>query len=560
VHHIKGCNNWEKEYPELIIPKNYKEGGGTCVSPRKYVEALMLRCFGSKFDAKSATFIKKIADVKRFFEKAFSEQKPEDESQDAGAYKMNGLLLDALKSAMQPSDFDYYCSKHTKDAGFIVFKGVLSPKQASRIRKMVEDGEIDVDIQISAGEQMFYLNSMQSFENTFSESSHEELLKKIQDPKGCQVFELQRKIFKAGVGSVSDFDAAVARLMHDSQVNLSVVLKNVALDVDNTDSPWNSLPIFFNFKDEKLFDSIRAILIDIIRRSSMCLSRLLINCAENSKKLSSSQIFYIIKNLLPRSSSHDLNIGGLLSSILRGNFSAVDRLHTDAVFSSLLQNMNELRSSAVPQIFESLIINRDGTPDYGQQMRVLKYAFEIPYERGQVLIPRIAATYFQRKCHSLRLVFDSTYALSKLKHKPNPTDHPFAYISPPSWTKKEDEEQRAYIEPVDVLVPVSMRSGMLGSRYGKWAPVNCMELKIFAQDYDCLRDFEYFSEIKKIEDQWNLRSSQNFQADSLAKLQRELKRDWWYCSMKLHLQYICACYSLVAKLCSNRNRQVCLRI
>jgi hypothetical protein len=85
-------------------------------------------------------------------------------------------------------------------------------------------------------------------------------------------------------------------------------------------------------------------------------------CGENQKKITSSQIYYLIKNLFPKSAPYQLNIGNVLKHTLQGNFSVIDRMYTDAVYSSLLGIMNDLRSPGVPQVLESLMINPDGTP------------------------------------------------------------------------------------------------------------------------------------------------------------------------------------------------------
>jgi len=328
----------------------------------------------------------------------------------------------------------------------------------------------------------------------------------------------------------------------------------VALDVDNSDSPWNDLPIFFNFKDSNKYADFRTILIDVVKRACACVSKLTIDCQENAKKIASSQIFYVIKNLLPRSSTNQLGIAYFLSSLLKGNFSAIDRSFTDAVYSSLLQNMNDLRSIGVVQVFQTLVMNRDGTPDYAQQMRVLKYAFKTPYNSGRILVPRISSSYVNGVFKSLHLVFDSTYGLDKLKQKPSPKDHPFAYITPPSWAKTAEGEKRFFVEPWDVLVPVTRRTGALGRLYGEWNLPRSFELKIFAHDNDVLEDFGYFFEIKKIEQHWNA-VHQDSKNPVSPEIERNLKRDWWYCTMKLHVQFLCACYSLVATLCANRNQQ-----
>jgi hypothetical protein len=301
-------------------------------------------------------------------------------------------------------------------------------------------------VEIPAGEQTFYL-SEDEFREFFQEMHHDQLLSEVRDASGStsisppwltglpsplpvyKELKLQKQFLNCD--EFSGFERCLSLMYLMSQQQLAGILKNVALDVDNFDSPWNSLPIFYNFKDPIRFAEIRPILIEIIRKSLTCLALLCKFCGENQKKITSSQIYYLIKNLFPKSAPYQLNIGSVLKLTLQGNFSVIDRMYTDAVYSSLLGIMNDLRSPAVPQVLESLMVNRDGTPDYGQQMRVLKYAFKIPYQNGQILIPRISVMKKNGGLESLRLVLDSTFALNKMHQKPTPKDHPFAYIKPP---------------------------------------------------------------------------------------------------------------------------------
>ena len=350
-------------------------------------------------------------------------------------------------------------------------------------------------------------------------------------------------------------ERCVSRMHFTSQKNLAKILKNVALDVDNFDSPWNTLPITFNFKDQVRYGKIRATLIEIIRKSLTCLSLLCKGCAENQRKITGSQFYFLIKNLFPQSPRNHLKIGITLRHTLRGNFKVVDRMYADAVFSCLLKFMNDVRQSTLPQVLESLMLKHDGTSDYEQQMRVLKFALKIPYSNGQVLIPRLFVERNEKGVlDTLFLMLDSTYALNKLKNKPqHPKDHPFAYIKPPSWAKSANGEKRLYIEPWDVCVQPISRTGFLADRYGVWSPVASFDLKVLSQEYDVLKDFDYFQSVQVIEQQWEkMGETQQIKERDFA----DLKRDWWYCTMLYHLQYLCACYSLVAKLCSTRNIQV----
>jgi hypothetical protein len=103
----------------------------------------------------------------------------------------------------------------------------------------------------------------------------------------------------------------------------------------------------------------------------------------------------------------------------------------------------------------------------------------------------------------------------------------------------------------------TLRTGFLAKRYGEWCPVTSFNLKALSQEYDVLQDFGYFSNLQAIEKRWEaVHMDKSLDAKALINIERDLKRDWWYCTMLLHLQYLCACYSLVAKLCSNRNIQV----
>jgi hypothetical protein len=532
------------------------EGAGNSVSPKAYSEAMMKRNFPNLEGTNMMT--KKVQAVARAFERAFASQDDEDAMGDeSSAYSQNGQLMECLQYAMKPSDFDFFIKKYVEKFNLYTFKALVSPVQASRIRIAAKHNQVQIDV--SAGEQTFYLSKNSGpfvfFEQIFSEdfrSSFEEQISK------SKVIEFENEKQHLNAATADQIDFYFLHLICDSQKHLAKILKEVALDVDNSDSPWNDLPIFFNFKDTAKYSDLRTILIDIVRRACACVSKLAIGCQENAKKITSSQIFYVIKNLLPRSSNNQLNIASLLSSLLKGNFSAIDRMFTDAAYSSLLQNMNDLRTSGVVQVFQSLVLNHDGSPDYAQQMRVLKYAFQTPYNAGRVLVPRIPSTYVSGVFESLRLVFDSTYALDKLKQKPSPKDHPFAYINPPLWAKTAENEKRSYIEPWDVLVPVTRRTGTLGKLYGEWNLPNSFELKLFTPDNDVIEDFGYFSEVKKIEQHWNaIHDTKNSIGNSsIVEIERNLKRDLWYCIMKVHLQFLCASYSLAATLCANRNQQV----
>jgi hypothetical protein len=558
-------DSWTEQHRELKIPQNISPGDNA-VSPKAYAEAVMKH----NFPKLSVTdFNKKVSAVERNFRRAFAAQNDDDDNdEEATAYTQNEELLDALKYAMKPSDFDFFCNKYVEKADLYAFKGIVSPVQASRIRTLLDSGDDEYyeysGLDVKPGEQMFYLFKHHheeehpigdhAFGNVFKEEFRSTFEDKI---RGGKIFEFDKEKANVASENVSDIDREMIRMIWNSQMHLADILKCVALDDDNSESPWNDLPIFFNFKDPNKYSEFRPILVDIIRKACLCVSNLLRDSQENAKKINSPQVYYVIKNLLPKSSANQLNIASMLSSILKGNFSAIDRMFTDAVYSSLLQNMNDLRSNAVPIILQSLVVNRDGTPDYSQQMRVLKSIFQNPYNEGRVLIPRIPSSYVGGTFKSLRLVFDSTYGLAKTKNKPTPKDHPFAYINPPPWAKTVDNEKRFFIEPWDVLLPVVRRSGVLGKFYGEWCPPRFFELKAFANDFDCLDDFGYFSEIKKIEREWNEVHLKKMDENTLSDIERNLKRDWWYCTMKLHVQFLCSCYSLVAKLCANRNQQVC---
>jgi hypothetical protein len=550
-----GLKDWSEVCPEFKIPQGM-QGEGNSASPKSYSEAMMRLNFPK---LGGLNFSKKVQAVERAFERAFAAEVDEDESaDDSAAYSQNGQLMECLQYAMKPSDFDFYVKKFVEKFNLYAFKALISPVQASKIR--VAAAQQNKEIEVSAGEQIFYMskNSNSNFVS-FEELFTEDFRTKFEDQVSkSQVIEFEKEKKFLNAANAEEIDFYFLALIDDSQKHLAKILKEVALDVDNSDSPWNDLPIFFNFKDSTKHSDLRTMLIDVIRRACACVSKLTIGCKENAKKITSSQIFYVIKNLLPRSSSNQLNIASLLSSLLKGNFSAIDRMFTDAAYSSLLQNMNDLRTSGVVQVFQSLVMGRDGCPDYLQQMRVLKYAFQTPYNEGRVLIPRLSASYVSGVFESLCLVFDSTYALDKLKQKPSPKDHPFAYINPPSWAKTAEGEKRSYIEPWDVLVPVTRRTGTLGRLYGEWNLPKFFELKILAPDNDVIEDFGFFSETKKIEQQWNyVHDSKNQVDDSnITEIERNLKRDWWYCVLKVHLQFLCASYSLAATLCANRNQQV----
>jgi hypothetical protein len=59
----------------------------------------------------------------------------------------------------------------------------------------------------------------------------------------------------------------IKSLWQESQHNIACVLKAIALDPENHDSPWNHLPVFFNLRDESRFSDARFILIEIIRQA-----------------------------------------------------------------------------------------------------------------------------------------------------------------------------------------------------------------------------------------------------------------------------------------------------
>jgi hypothetical protein len=550
--------SWTDSLVGLKMPESFSQGANV-VSPKTYVEAVMKKNFPK---ATVQILTKKVEQVERKFKLAFDlGHQDDDDDQEATAYTKNEELWDSLTYAMKPSDFDFFRGKYVAEQGLLAFKAILSPVQASRIRSVLERRSSDIQLDVRPGEQTFYLlkpvedssEDVFTFSKLFKGEFLPNLISIIKDGK---VLEFDQEKANLLGNSVEEYDEAMITMMCQSQLHLARILKCIALDDDNAESPWNDLPIFFDFKDNVKYSDFRPILVDIIKQACSCVSNLLKNSEENSKKINSPQVYYVIKNLLPNSSANQLNIPSMLASILRGNFSVVDRMFTDAVYSSLLESMNDLRSSAIPIILRYLVENRDGTPDYAQQLRVLKSIFQNPYDEGRVLIPRVPASYVGGTFKSLRLVFDSTYGLAKTKNKPSPKDHPFAYITPPPWAKTADGDKRSFIEAWDVLLPVTNRSGTLGRIYGPWCLPRFFELKTFAHDFDCNEEFGYFSEIKKIETEWNEVHSKAMDEDALSEKERNLKRDWWYCTMKLHLQYLCSCYSLVAKLCANRNQQV----
>jgi hypothetical protein len=553
--------SWTDPLEGLKMPEIFSQGANM-VSPKIYVEAVMKGNF-SKLTGRN--FTKKVEHVESKFKKAFGLANQDDhDDEEATAYTKNEELWDSLTYAMKPSDFDFRRKIYVDRAGLFAFKAILSPIQASRIRSFLEletKRGSGLQLDVRPGEQTFYLLKPVegSSENlfTFSNLFKDEFLPNFQIIiKDGKVLEFDQEKANLLGNTVQEHDAAMIQMMRHSQLHLAKILKCIALDDDNAESPWNDLPIFFNFKDDVKYSDFRPILVDIIKQACSCVSNLLRNSEENSKKMKSPQVYYVIKNLLPQSSANQLDIPNMLASILRGNFSVIDRMFTDAIYSSLLESMNDLRSSAIPTILQYLVENRDGTPDYAQQLRVLKSIFQNPCDEGCILIPRVPASFDGSTLKSLLLVFDSTYGLAKTKNKPTPKDHPFAYITPPPWAKTADNEKRLFVEPWDVLLPVVRRTGALGKFYGEWCPPNFFELEAFANDFDCVEDFAYFSEIKKIETQWNELHSKIIDEDALSEKERNLKRDWWYCTMKLHVQYICSCYSLVAKLCANRNQQV----
>jgi hypothetical protein len=553
---------WDDIHAGLQMPKRFPESG-VPASPKSYANAVIQLHFPKLSEQMK---IKKLQAIERNFNNAFdvSVKKEGDETDDKSKQEAgtasNEELLYALKHSMKPSDFDFFCKKYYEKEGLYAFKAIISPLQASRIKFRIRN------MVVEPGEQMFYLlrekfreshDEMVSFNDIFKDDFRATFESVIKDSKIIEFDKVKAQFL--GDGFSRQIDEHLVMMMTHSRTHHFSILKHVALDDGNVDSPWNDLPIFFNFEDSFKYDDFRSKLIEIVRKACTCVQNLLNDCQQNAQKLTSSQIFYVIKNLFPKSSANQLNVANMISSILRGNFSAIDRMHTDAVYSSLLKSMNDSRSNAVPTILQSLVVNRDGTSDYGQQMRVLKYAFQNLYKEGRILIPRIPSSYVNNKFSSLLLVFDSTYSLDKTKSKPTPKDHPFGYISPPPWATvdgKVDGDKRLFVEPWDVLIPVTRRTGTLGKLYGEWCPPQSFELKIFAHDYDCLQDFEFFSAIKKVEQQWATVHSNPVSDGGVADEERELKRDWWYCTMKLHLQFLCSCYSLVAKLCSNRNQEV----
>lgn len=560
-----GLNSWTDPHPDLKTPPNFPQGEKS-VSPKAYAEAVMVHSFPK---LPKADLIKKVEAVERNFRRAFAGQSDDEDGDESTAYTKNAELLDALKYAMKPSDFNFFCGKYAEKAGLYAFKAIVSPKVASRIRVLLEQlqerGQWDFQLDVKPGEQNFYLLKEKPNDNVNDHCAFSDVFKTDSDVfktdfesriKEGKALEFDKEKANIKGDSVQDLDHKMLLMMRSSQLHLANILKSVALDDDNSESPWNDLPIFFNFKDAAKYSEFRPTLIDILRKACSCVSNLLKDCQENAKKINSPQIYYVIKNILPKSSDNELSIGKMLSSILRGNFSAIDRMFTDAVYSSLLQNMNDARSNAAPVILLSLVVNRDGTPDYAQQMRVLKSIFQIPYAEGRVLIPRIPSSYVGGNFKSLKLVFDSTYGLAKLKNKPTPKDHPFAYINPPPWAKTVDDEKRFFVEPWDVLLPVVRRSGALGKFYGQWCPPRFFELQAFSNDFDCLEDFKYSTESKKVEKEWDEVHSKKMDDETLSAIERNLKRDWWYCTMKLHVQFLCSLYSLIAKVCANRNQQV----
>jgi len=85
--------------------------------------------------------------------------------------------------------------------------------------------------------------------------------------------------------------------------------------------------------------------------------------------------------------------------------------------------------------------------------------------------------------------------------------------------KTVDGEKRFFIEPWDVLVPVVRRSGVLGKLYGSGVLRGFLSSKRLRTILIALMDFGYFSEVKRIEREWNEVHSKTMDEDTLSDIE-----------------------------------------
>jgi hypothetical protein len=508
----------------------------------------------------SLDITKKVNDVERHFWRIHGNDLDQETNSRIDADKA-AQLQDVLQHAMKGSRFSFFFQKHLQShrhsrsnspAGFFVVTLIISQALAAKTRLSVDSDQHGIDT-ISVGSHLLYLTESVTFQSFIrqcvTEASRIQLMSQVQSKQAKAVITPEMLI--------PDFSMELINsLWHESQQNFAVILKDIALDPDNHESPWNNLPIMFNLEDESRFFDVRFILIEIIRTALVCLRSMCEKFKINKERFSGAQIYYLIKNIYPKSSSNALPAFSLLTSLVQNNFQIIDRTYTDAIYSSLFSIMDSTRNPT-SKVFVALLTNQDGIVDFSQQCRVLEYVFKNPFKKnGKIIIPRLSWVRENGKIVSLRQFFDRKFAIEKTHDKPFPNDHPFAYIQPPSWALDVDNQKRNFIEPWDVLVNINFRvpGDFRSSLYGAFCPSGSIMIHVLESENNCLKDFNYNSSLREIEAEWAaIHADASISAESLEKKELELKREWWYCVMLFQMQFLCSCYSLVAKLCENRN-------
>jgi hypothetical protein len=535
----------------LKIDTDYEEFGWK--SPQEVVKEIM----GKNFPTLDIT--KKVSAVEHHFLRLHEYQEEDDEDANIDSEKTKQLqesLQYSMKGSRFSELFQKYLRLHKHDdssapAGFSSVTIMISQALAAKSRHQLDEKRGTV--KITSGLHTIYVTEHGVFSNFVQQcvvqSAHSQVLSVLNDRSSAVLITPEMLVYDVSIDMISD-------LLHESQQNFARVLKDISLDPENHDSPWNRLPVFFNLEDEARFSEVRSILIQTIREAFTCLHVMSHDCQVNKTQFSCSQMFYMIKNLYPQSASNLLPTLTLLISLAENNFQMIDRMFSDAIYSTLFTIFDSLRNTT-SVLFSALLTNEEGFVDFYQQCRVLEYVFKKPlHASGKIIVPRVWSSTENGKITSCRQFLDRKFAILKMHNKPFPQDHPFAFIKPPSWALDADGQRRSFIEPWDTLTGIvrrvagDFRSGL----YGEYCPYGSLMLHFLEDENDCLKDFNYWSNIQNIEEEWMaVHADVGISREIVNRKELELKRDWWYCTMIYSLQFLSSCYSLVAKLCENRN-------
>jgi hypothetical protein len=500
---------------------------------------------------------KKVNAVERHFNRLHGTQRDDEDKSSMNMDKVM-QLQEILQHSMKGSRFSVFFNKHLRlhkhadsnvPAGFFPVTIMISQDIAANCRRQSDKDHIKVVV--PPGIQTIYVAEHGVFQRFVRycvvESARSLVLSALRDRESTVFINTDMLVLDASV-------EVIKSLWQESQHNIACVLKAIALDPENHDSPWNHLPVFFNLRDESRFSDARFILIEIIRQALTCFGVMCHNCQANKAQFSCSQMYYIIKNVFPPSPAHLLPTLPFLIFLAENNYQMIDRMFSDAIYSTLFSIFDSLRNST-SKLFAALLTNQDGSVDFVQQCRVLEYVFKKPRQQsGIIIVPRVWTTTENGNIVSCRQFLDRKFALLKKHNKPYPKDHPFAFIKPPSWALDADGQRRSYIEPWDTLTGIVRRdaSDFRSDLYGEYCPYGSLMLHFFESEND-MTDFNYWKSIRDIEDEWKSVHKHSSSKDVVERKELELKRDWWYSTMIYSIQFLFCCYSLVAKLCENRN-------